>query len=202
MDALHFDILTRHLSAGLTRRRSLSHLVSLGLLGLVVPEATEARKKPCPPCKKRKKGKCKKKKPDGTVCPGGTCQSGSCVAATSTPPPGGCPGRRVCGSTCCPEGQVCGSNGACVHPSCCGGDVTCGPHTTAGRVCCVAPRQARCCCDTSKGAGNGYVICCAGNECPVGCASGALAFGFPSGPPNADGVCVAGLDVTQPNCPA
>jgi hypothetical protein len=35
-------------------------------------------KKPCPPCKKRKAGKCKKKMPDGAACPGGTCQSGRC----------------------------------------------------------------------------------------------------------------------------
>ena len=39
-------------------------------------------KKPCPPCKKRKAGKCKKKLPDGAACTGGTCQSGSCVSTS------------------------------------------------------------------------------------------------------------------------
>src|SRR5688500_2974555 len=93
-----------------------------------------------------------------------------------------------CGPGCCPAGQVCGSNGACVHPSCCSGDATCGPQTTAGRLCCIAPRQAFCCCDSSPGAGNGYAICCADGECPTNCITG-QGVGGSSSAPDADGLC-------------
>src|SRR5215207_2778683 len=87
MDGRHFDTLTRHLSARLSRRTSLSLLASLGLSDLGAPDHAEAKrkKKRCPPCKTRKKGKCKKNKPDGTACPGGTCQNGGCVLTGCIP---------------------------------------------------------------------------------------------------------------------
>jgi hypothetical protein len=50
--------------------------------------------KHCPPCKKKKHGKCKKKKPDGTACPGGMCQAGKCIPTPITPP------CDVCASGC------------------------------------------------------------------------------------------------------
>ena len=37
------------------------------------------KKKACPPCKTRKQGKCKKKRPNGAACRGGTCQQGACI---------------------------------------------------------------------------------------------------------------------------
>jgi hypothetical protein len=49
--------------------------------------ATAKHKKSCPPCKQRKHGKCKRAKPDGTTCPGGTCQSGQCLPPSPPPPP-------------------------------------------------------------------------------------------------------------------
>src|SRR5687767_13492606 len=87
MDGPRFDTLTRSLTTTGSRRRALGGLLlgSLGRLGSRADEAT-AKKKPCPPCKKRKKGKCKKK-PDRTACNGGTCQGGNCVATQSPPPP-------------------------------------------------------------------------------------------------------------------
>src|SRR5688572_9355878 len=92
MDAERFDSLARSFTAVPTRRRALVATLggALGVLGLVHPDETAGKKKPCPPCKKRKQGKCKKKLPDGTGCSGGTCQNGSCVAAApllSPPPP-------------------------------------------------------------------------------------------------------------------
>lgn len=82
MDAFRFDTLTRFLRTSGSRRHALGGLLgSLLGLGRSRREATAAKKKPCPPCKKRKKGKCKKKLPNGTPCANGTCQSGSCVAA-------------------------------------------------------------------------------------------------------------------------
>ena len=205
MDADRFDTLTSRLSTGFSRRRSLGLLATLSLPGLAAPAPVEAKKKkPCPPCKKRKKGKCKAALPDGTPCDGGTCQSGSCQALpVSPPPPFVCPPQRVCGPGCCPDGQVCGSNGACTHPSCCSGEAICGPHTSVGRLCCIEPRQARCCCDSPAGAGNGFVHCCMGAECTAPCPSGApvATGGITGGPPGSDGICARGGDGIQ-TCPA
>lgn len=111
-----------------------------------------------------------------------------------------CPAPRKCGPGCCPEGQVCGSNGACVDPSCCSGDATCGPHTSVGHLCCIEPQHAKCCCDSAPGASNGYVHCCTDgvdcSDCPYGEATG----GITGGPPDETGVCSRGGDGTQ-SCP-
>jgi hypothetical protein len=83
MDGSDFDALARSLTATGSRRQALA-AVLIGALSLVrggfsVQEA-EAKKKKCPPCKKRKRGKCKGKKPDGTVCgPDQVCAGGACV---------------------------------------------------------------------------------------------------------------------------
>lgn len=187
MDPEHFDTFARSLPGVRSRRGLLATVWGIPLGATTLAEAN-AKKKSCPPCKKRKKGKCRKTLPDGTPCTGGTCERGRCAA---TPPPFVCPTQRVCGPGCCPEGQVCGSNGACVDPSCCSGDATCGAQTTAGRLCCIAPRQAFCCCDSSPGAGNGYAICCAPGECPTNCPT-STGTGGTSSAPNADGICLRG----------
>jgi hypothetical protein len=90
MDGIRFDTLTRALTAAGSRRHAVTTALIGGLslaLGASSVEDAAAKKKPCPPCKKRKQGKCKKKLPDGTGCPGGSCQNGSCVAAAAPPPP-------------------------------------------------------------------------------------------------------------------
>jgi hypothetical protein len=81
MDARLFDTLARAVTEARSRRGALAAVVgsALGVAGLAETDAK--KKKPCPPCKKRKKGKCKKKLPDGTGCRGGTCQGGRCVAS-------------------------------------------------------------------------------------------------------------------------
>jgi hypothetical protein len=85
MGRTRFNRLARSLTAAGSRRQTFAVLAgSLGLLSFVQRDAAEARKK-CPPCKKRKQGKCKGKKPDGTLCAGGACQSGSCVPAAAGP---------------------------------------------------------------------------------------------------------------------
>jgi hypothetical protein len=87
MDGFAFDALTRSLTSAGSRRRALTGLVS-GTLGLILGASVideAAAKKKCPPCKKRKDGKCKKKKPEGTACAGGTCRGGSCVPAVPGP---------------------------------------------------------------------------------------------------------------------
>lgn len=84
MDSPTFDTLTR----ALNRRHGLGLLSLLGLSVAVSPSGAEAKKKKkaCAPCRKRKKGKCKATLPDGTPCPEGTCQRGTCVPAPASPP--------------------------------------------------------------------------------------------------------------------
>ena len=82
-----FDRVVHALTRAVSRRSALGGLLA-GALGLssVQTETATAKLKPCPPCKKRKQGKCKKKLPDGTACSEGICQSGNCVAATPQTP--------------------------------------------------------------------------------------------------------------------
>ena len=125
MDSDHFASLTRSLTGARARRRAVAAMLgaSLGLLGRAHPDATAAKKrkkrKSCPPCKKRKQGRCTGKKRDGTTCPlpdaAGTCQRGRCVVSVTPPPPGPppppltveCPGL-ACDAVCCtpPPGLV------------------------------------------------------------------------------------------------
>lgn len=121
MDHDRFELFTRALSRAGSRRRALGAALSGALgaaLGAPSGEATAARKKqkPCPPCKKRKQGKCKAKLPDGTACNGGSCQDGSCVAAVvpSRPDPPAPP--PVC-TPSCTGGRVCQAGGVCACPS-------------------------------------------------------------------------------------
>ena len=135
MDAGRFDSLARSLSLPGSRRRALAAALGapLGMaLGAVAGvEAAKKKKKPCPPCKKRKKGKCKANLPDGTACGGGACRSGSCVAAappTTAPPVPTCSdgvknGSETdidCGGSCpkCGTGKACQVNGDCVNDVC------------------------------------------------------------------------------------
>ena len=133
-------------------RRSLRYPGASSLEGAIA-------KKKCPPCKKRKKGKCKKTLPDGTACAGGTCQGGRCGATAPPPGPtctcsGGtcsstgqciCPVGRPCSpGVCCPNGQACSgeSCGACpVGITPCDVTVVCG-QTSGGQPCACATSAA------------------------------------------------------------
>jgi hypothetical protein len=81
MDAARFDAFSRSLTALGSRRSALATALAGGLGTLTIVSTEAKKKKKCSPCKKRKKGKCKKNKPDGTVCEDGTCQGGRCVAS-------------------------------------------------------------------------------------------------------------------------
>jgi hypothetical protein len=138
MDADRFDALSRSLTASGSRRHAVAAFLG-GVLGSAVGAASideATAKKKCPPCKKRKQGRCKGKKPDGTPCPGGTCQGGQCTTALAPSPvcPAPCPFCRVCNpatAQCevCPEtcewcftlsdsSTVCGDGGSTVNKPC------------------------------------------------------------------------------------
>ena len=74
----------------------------------------KGKKKPCPPCKKRKQGKCKGTLPDGSACPGGSCRAGSCISTTSPPD---------CEPSC--TGKACGDDGCGTSCGTCTGGLTC-----------------------------------------------------------------------------
>jgi hypothetical protein len=144
-------------------------------------------KKNCPPCKKRKHGKCKKKEPDGTACEGGTCRGGSCVQAV--PPPGDpCSqsGGFHCGALCCPEKSFpvcCAPDANPDYASCwppgyqccmplgggaCAPDEVCCPRRFGLRALCSNPARGERCCEAVESGGSGGF--CAADEgcCPHG----------------------------------
>jgi hypothetical protein len=187
MDARRFDTLARIVSTAGSRRRVVESALGgvLALRGLAEPDEAEAKKK-CPPCKKRKNGKCKKRKPDGTGCPGGTCQGGSCVAGNGG---NGCPDRqKLCGTACILAGQCCTDSDCPTGTTCCDQLCTdtmtdprhCGGCTTAclagktcgGGLCCTA-REDDC---TTAGECCGTDVCSTGlpdNRCMACVSKGA-----------------------------
>ncbi|MCA9880588.1 MAG: hypothetical protein KC442_22485, partial [Thermomicrobiales bacterium] len=173
MDNPTFDRIARRLASHPTRRRALSLVGGLLTISLRGP-ATDARKKgkknkPCPPCKKRKKGKCKKHLPDGAVCVGGTCLGGACVpgsteapSATTTAAP--CPlGQTRCGSACVDLAYDANHCGACGR-SCGAADCYNGVCTCEGTG---APCPGDCHCVRSEGPW----VCTSPNATAEGCPS-------------------------------
>src|SRR5262245_57115095 len=127
MDAGRFDALLRSLSAMPSRRAALRALAAavgatftsrmdFGITDQAAAKGEHRQrrseiqsKKSCPPCKKRKKGKCKGLLPDGSACAGGTCQRGTCLADGPAPPSPPCTptcaaiaacGEDGCGGSC------------------------------------------------------------------------------------------------------
>src|SRR5688500_8295311 len=163
MDGTRFDRLTRTLTTTGSRRRALGGLLSgaLGVLSSGAEHTTAKKKKPCPPCKKRKQGKCKKKLPDGTACAGGICQNGNCVAQGAgggsrqpPPPPAGTCIDGVkngsetgvdCGGECfrCGLGETCASRDDCQNAHCLNG--TCQQCTADSQ--CPDDAHGACVCD-------------------------------------------------------
>ena len=132
MDAQRFDTIVKTLR---TRRSMLGLVAGIGaMLGVGADEATAKKcKKPCGPCKRCKKGRCRPR-PDDTPCgQGGRCLKGRCNPAPicsavnarcSVDNPGAC-----CSGICRGADQTCrrGNNGAdcltdndCISGTCVG----------------------------------------------------------------------------------
>jgi hypothetical protein len=136
VDADRVDSLARSLIAAGSRRQALAALTgALALILAGVSDQEAEAKKRCPPCKKRKQGRCKKKS-DGTPCPGGTCDGGRCATCTDGVKNGSETGVD-CGGSCprCTTGQGCTSPNDCASAFCSGG--TC-------QTCTVGTEDATC----------------------------------------------------------
>lgn len=120
MDADSFDRLARALFSTGSRRGLTRALAGLGIgagLGAISPDDTLAKK--CGPCLTKKKGECKKKRPNGTRCPGGQCFKGLCNPGCCG---AGCATRCAANEVCAdPANERCGFNcEACFDPCGCG----------------------------------------------------------------------------------
>ncbi|MFN8590418.1 MAG: hypothetical protein U0031_03070 [Thermomicrobiales bacterium] len=106
MDDNRFDLMTRGLATLPTRRSVAGGLVALGLGFVVSPwgDAALAGKQKCKPCQRKKHGKCRGHKPDGTPCEGDReCCDGKCLekcGPTEQRDPATCGCCVVTGQTC------------------------------------------------------------------------------------------------------
>jgi hypothetical protein len=166
MNGRRFDRLTCVLGRGLSRRRVGALITALGLGAGVSPAAeTDAKKKKCPVCRIKKRGKCKAKKPDGAPCggEGNSCRNGACVCF---------PAERACSGRCCPEGQVCdparnlcANTAACAAvttDACVGSSVTCNGNASCE---CLRDVDGATHCGTVDESGAGCNVCQVNQDC-------------------------------------
>lgn len=127
MKAHLFTPLLRLLTARPSRRGIVPTLLSLGFgASLGVDLTSEAEAKRCSPCRKKKRGKCKRKRPNGTPCADGrgACEGGSCACGAGPV----CPPRQTCvAGDCFPQGTCPAGTRACVPETGtpCGDDCFC-----------------------------------------------------------------------------
>jgi hypothetical protein len=154
MHHLRFDAAARLIST-LRSRRALAPIVG-GLLGAAIGlerEPVGARR--CPPCRKKKRGRCRGKKRDGTPCPGGDCRNGRCQPPTCADGVrNGSESDVDCGGTCprCPDGKSCAGRADCLSARCdagrcqaCAIDADCGSDANGPCVCDVTADGGRAC---------------------------------------------------------
>jgi hypothetical protein len=156
MDGQRFDRLVRTLR---TRRSALGLVAGIGaMLGVGADEATAKKcKKPCGPCKRCKKGKCKPK-PGAPRCgPCSTCQGGRCVA--------GCASADCVNDICVPGCEpACADTEDCIGGFC---FAKCeSPCEAEGNQGCADGE----CVDLGVGCtiGEGEGACISGTQCPDG----------------------------------
>ena len=139
MESARFDALTRALAPVTSRRDQLRRLLTGSLLALpLAGGAAPAWAKSCPPCRKKKHGRCKKKRRDGASCGNSNrCRNGHCDYNACTqdcpggvePQPCGPPGSScqcvnvVEGASACvkrQQGDACGTETVCNPGQICG----------------------------------------------------------------------------------
>lgn len=142
--------------------------------------ADRKKRKACPPCRKRKQGKCKAKVPDGRACPGGSCRSGRCVPTPAEPTT--CVGGQTACAGICVDlqtdvkncglcGNMCGQGESCDSAAChCGSGNACtGGQTCIGGLCC--PSAETNCSGTCVALSSDPNHC---GACGVACSVGAM----------------------------
>ena len=160
MDDSRFDALARTVTHARSRRAVLGTLLAgtLGLGGL----ADATAKKRCPPCKKRKHGRCKANKQlNGTACLSGSgaCQDGRCRQVSSeeqpsTCPTGECSRSKPCGADCaCLD--IGGGTRRCLAVGTCSGVGSCERGTCGSGCTCVNPGGAKTGCVSVQGCPTG-----------------------------------------------
>ena len=173
MDQNRFDTLTRTITTVGSRRAALGTLLA-GTLGLLDLAETSARKA-CPPCKKRKHGKCKaNKKLNDEPCPDGKCQSGVCVRSDAPAPteePPTCPAGECSRNSPCGSGCVCldigGGTKRCLALGTCSGAGDCASGSCGSGCTCVNPGGRRSGCASTVGCPD--VKCTANSDCGSDC---------------------------------
>jgi hypothetical protein len=171
MDGIRFDTLARSLTSAGSRRTALTAIFGGGLATLGLGTTEAKKRKACPPCKKRnRQGKCKKTKPDGAACAGGSCCDGVCVDTTSDPRNCG-----TCGTRCQVNGKCAGGGCTCVKAGCGNPDGSCCPSSDAS-ICSCAPGAKF----TDVATCNFVDACpagttpCAGPNCKACCPAGSI----------------------------
>ena len=134
-----FDALTRHIAATVSRRL-LIRLTPGMVAAHTLASIDDAAGGSCP-CRKKKKGRCRKKRPDGRPCGnGGRCQNGRCdhnvctLDCSSGQEPQAC---GPAGSSCQCVNVVEGED-ACVklqQGAACGTETVCNPGLICGIPC-------------------------------------------------------------------
>jgi hypothetical protein len=157
MDNRTFDSLIRSLTAATAERRdAIKGLfgAALGLsLGQVVRQDTEAKKKKCKPCQKKKKGKCKGSESCGA---GRLCVFGTCVTGAGT-----CPEDvSICHDP--PFADTCNGNPNCHCYTKVVAGTRCGTKASTCGACTVSEQCA------SFGVGSTCVVPTVDCDCPTG----------------------------------
>lgn len=169
MDGHQFDDLLR--AAFAPRRSVLGMALAAGaaISGHAPATARKKKKKPCLPCKTRKKGKCRANLPNGTICAGGTCQDGACAPPSCND---GVKNGKETGVDCggpdcprCPNGQGCVSRDDCRSAMCDLQVSICGPCKSSAD--CGEDQSGTCYCYESV---KGEKICAKGYQ-PAGVTS-------------------------------
>lgn len=141
MDGSHFDALVRCLAATDSRRDLLARLTPGLVAAVTLASGDGVAARSCPPCRKKKNGRCRKKRPDGAPCGnGGRCRNGRCDHNVCTLNCTGDPAPQPCGpagSSCQCVNVVEGAH-ACVKPQqgdACGTETVCDPGLICGIPC-------------------------------------------------------------------
>jgi hypothetical protein len=141
MDPSRFDTLTRTFASGYSRRGLLVVAAGSAVGMAELAEIPDAAAKSCPPCRKKKNGRCKKKRRDGAPCGNNNrCRNGHCDPNACTADCSGTPGPRPCGphGSSCQCVNVVEGTSACVKNlpgEACGTETVCNPGLICGIPC-------------------------------------------------------------------